>query len=171
VKIHAPADPQPAEPARPFMSRLVYILNGPNLNLLGKRQPHIYGHETLADVEAECRRLAGEYRLEIRFHQSNREYEIIDWIHEARETAGGIIINPGAFTHTSVAILDALHAFEGPVFEVHISNVHKRESFRHHSYVSLRADGVIAGFGTQGYPLALQRVARLLDQIKAEVGK
>jgi 3-dehydroquinate dehydratase II len=171
VKIHAPADPQPAEPARPFMSRLVYILNGPNLNLLGKRQPHIYGHETLADVEAECRRLAGEHRLEIRFHQSNREYEIIDWIHEARETAGGIIINPGAFTHTSVAILDALHAFEGPVFEVHISNVHKRESFRHHSYVSLRADGVIAGFGTQGYPLALQRVARLLDQIKAEVGK
>lgn len=153
------------------MSRLVTILNGPNLNLLGKRQPHIYGHETLADVEAECRRVAGEHRLEIRFHQSNREYEIIDWIHEARETAGSIIINPGAFTHTSVAILDALHAFEGPVFEVHISNVHKRESFRHHSYVSLRADGVIAGFGTQGYVLALLRAARLIEQAEGGTGK
>ena len=94
------------------MSRLVYVLNGPNLNLLGKRQPHIYGHETLADVEAECRRVAGERGLEVEFHQSNREYEIIDWIHEARETAGGIVINPGAFTHTSVAILDALNTFE-----------------------------------------------------------
>ena len=148
------------------MSRLVYILNGPNLNLLGKRQPHIYGHETLADVEAECRRVAREHRLEIRFHQSNREYEIIDWIHKARETAGAIIINPGALSHTSVAILDALNAFDPPVLEVHISNVHKREAFRHHSYVSLRADGVIAGFGTQGYALALQRVARLLDSKK-----
>jgi 3-dehydroquinate dehydratase-2 len=145
------------------MSRLVYVLNGPNLNLLGKRQPHIYGHETLADVEADCRRVAQAAGLEIRFHQSNREYEIIDWVHEARETAGGIVINPGAFTHTSVAILDALNAFEPPVFEVHISNVHKREAFRHHSYVSLRADGVIAGFGTQGYALALQRLARLID--------
>lgn len=146
------------------MSRLVYVLNGPNLNLLGKRQPHIYGHTTLADVEAECRALAGELKLELRFHQSNREYEIIDWVHEARETAGGIVINPAAFTHTSVAVLDALNAFDGPVFEVHISNVHKREAFRHHSYVSLRADGVIAGFGTQGYALALRRVATLIDE-------
>lgn len=145
------------------MSRLVYVLNGPNLNLLGKRQPHIYGHTTLADVEAECRALAGELKLELRFHQSNREYEIIDWVHEARETAGGIVINPAAFTHTSVAVLDALNAFDGPVFEVHISNVHKREAFRHHSYVSLRADGVIAGFGTQGYSLALRRLATLID--------
>lgn len=145
------------------MSRLVYVLNGPNLNLLGKRQPHIYGHETLADVEAECHRVADTHRLDMRFHQSNREYELIDWIHEARETAGGIVINPAAFTHTSVAILDALNTFEPPVFEVHISNVHKREAFRHHSFVSLRADGVIAGFGTQGYPLALQRLARLID--------
>ncbi|WP_406858013.1 type II 3-dehydroquinate dehydratase [Alsobacter sp. KACC 23698] len=143
------------------MSRLVFVLNGPNLNLLGKRQPHIYGHETLADVEAECRTLAAELRLDIAFRQSNREYEIIDWIHEARETAVGIVINPAAFTHTSVAILDALNAFEGPVIEVHISNVHKREAFRHHSYVSLRADGVIAGLGTQGYLLGLQRIARL----------
>ena len=145
------------------MSRLVYVLNGPNLNLLGKRQPHIYGHETLADVEASCRTLAGELGLETRFHQSNREYEIIDWIHEARETAGGIVINPAAFTHTSVAILDALNTFDPPVIEVHISNVHKREAFRHHSYVSLRADGVIAGLGTQGYGLALRRLAQLID--------
>ncbi|NPU15178.1 type II 3-dehydroquinate dehydratase [Bradyrhizobium sp. 83002] len=149
------------------MSRLVYVLNGPNLNLLGKRQPHIYGHETLADVERDCRALAAELGLEIRFHQSNREYELIDWIHEARETAGGIVINPGAFTHTSVAILDALNAFDGTVIEVHISNVHKREEFRHHSFVSKRADGVMAGFGTQGYQLALRRVARLLDDGKA----
>ncbi len=147
------------------MSRLVYVLNGPNLNLLGKRQPHIYGHETLADVEAECRSVGQELGIDIRFHQSNREYEIIDWIHEARDVAGGIVINPAAFTHTSVAILDALNTFEGPVIEIHISNVHKRETFRHHSFVSGRADGVIAGFGTQGYQLALRRVARLIDEM------
>lgn len=140
----------------------VYILNGPNLNLLGKRQPEIYGRETLADVEAACRALAGEFGFAIRFSQSNAEHQIIDWIHEAREAAAGIIINPGAFTHTSIAILDALNAFEGPVLEVHISNVHKRESFRHHSYVSLRADGVIAGFGVEGYGLATRRMGTLL---------
>ena len=151
------------------MSRLVYVLNGPNLNLLGRRQPHIYGRETLADVEAECRALAGELRLEVRFLQSNAEGQLVDWIHEAREAAGGMVINPAAYTHTSVAILDALNAFDGPVMEVHISNVHRREAFRHHSYVSLRADGVIAGFGTQGYGLALRRVARLIDE--AEAGK
>src|SRR3954463_267588 len=121
------------------MSQTILILNGPNLNLLGKRQPHIYGHETLADVEAQCRSLAGELGLEIDFRQSNREYEIIDAIHEYRVTAAGIIINPGAFTHTSVAILDALNACEVPIIECHISNVHKREAFRHHSYVSLAA--------------------------------
>lgn len=148
------------------MSRLVYILNGPNLNLLGKRQPEIYGRETLADVEADCRRVAESSGLEVRCHQSNREYEIIDWVHEARETAGGIIINAGAFTHTSVAILDALNTFEGVVMEVHISNIHKRESFRHHSYISLRADGVIVGCGVQGYSLAVQRIAKLLDAKK-----
>jgi 3-dehydroquinate dehydratase-2 len=144
------------------MSRLVYVLNGPNLNLLGKRQPQIYGHETLADVERECRALAAELGLDLRFHQSNREYEIIDWIHEARDTACGLVINPAAFTHTSVAILDALNTFDAPVIEVHISNVHKREEFRHRSFVSLRADGVIAGCGTQGYLLALRRVAQLV---------
>ncbi len=145
------------------MSRVVYVLNGPNLNLLGKRQPEIYGRETLADVEAECRKVGAELGLEIVFHQSNREYEIIDWIHEARERAGGIVINPAAFTHTSVAILDALNTCEFPILEVHISNIHKREAFRHHSYVSAVASGMIAGFGTQGYPLALQRLARLID--------
>jgi 3-dehydroquinate dehydratase II len=146
------------------MSRLVYMLNGPNLNLLGKRQPHIYGHETLADVERDCRALAQTLGLALRFHQSNREYEIIDWIHEARETACGLVINPAAFTHTSVAVLDALNTFDHPVMEVHISNVHKREEFRHKSFVSLRADGVIAGCGTLGYQLALRRIAQLLDQ-------
>lgn len=142
---------------------LIYVLNGPNLNLLGKRQPEIYGHETLADVEADCRSLAAELGFDIRFHQSNREYELIDWIHEARETGAAIVINPAAFTHTSVAILDALNTFEGPVMEVHISNVHQRETFRHHSYVTIRADGVIAGMGTQGYQLAIRRAAALLQ--------
>lgn len=145
------------------MSKLVYVLNGPNLNLLGKRQPQIYGHETLADVERDCRAAAGRLGLAIEFHQSNAEHQIIDWIHAAREAAAGIVINPAAFTHTSVAILDALHTCEFPIFEVHISNVHKREAFRHHSYVSTVATGVIAGFGTQGYVLALERLARLLQ--------
>jgi 3-dehydroquinate dehydratase-2 len=102
------------------MKRLVYVINGPNLNLLGKRQPAIYGQETLADVEIACRRVATESHLELEFRQSNREYEIIDWIHEARETAAGVVINPAAFKHTSIAILDALNAFDGPVFEIHI---------------------------------------------------
>jgi 3-dehydroquinate dehydratase-2 len=149
------------------MSRIVYVLNGPNLNLLGKRQPAIYGSETLADVEADCRRVGKELGLEIEFRQSNAEFQLIEWIHEARERASGIVINPAAFTHTSVAILDALNTCEFPIFEVHISNVHKREAFRHHSYVSLVATGVIAGFGTQGYQLALRRLARLLDEAKA----
>ncbi|MGL5116474.1 MAG: type II 3-dehydroquinate dehydratase [Beijerinckiaceae bacterium] len=146
----------------PKTSPLIFVLNGPNLNLLGKRQPEIYGHDTLADVEASCRKAAAAHGIDIRFHQSNREYELIDWIHEAREVAAGIVINPAAFTHTSVAILDALNTFEGPVIEVHISNVHKRESFRHHSYVSLRADGVIAGLGVQGYVLGVERLATLI---------
>ena len=130
-----------------------------------------------ADIQADCRtsrhaslRRADrvEHGLEIRFHQSNREYEIIDWIHKAREDASGIVINPAAFTHTSVAILDALNAFDGVVIEVHISNVHKREEFRHHSFVSKRADGVIAGLGIQGYTLALRRLAHLLDKADAK---
>jgi 3-dehydroquinate dehydratase-2 len=139
----------------------VYILNGPNLNLLGLRQPEIYGRETLDDVAEACGALAEDLGLTIRFLQSNHEGQLVDWIHEARDKAAGIIINPAAYTHTSVAILDALNAFAGPVLEVHISNVHKREAFRHHSYVSLRAEGVIAGFGTEGYQLALRRMRTL----------
>lgn len=141
----------------------IYVLNGPNLNLLGKRQPEIYGHETMADVEAACLSQVESYGLAVRFLQSNAEHQLIDWIHEAREDAVAVIINPGAYTHTSIAILDALNTFEGPVMEVHISNVHKREEFRRHSYVSLRADGVIAGCGTQGYLLAIDRVAKLVS--------
>lgn len=140
----------------------IYILNGPNLNLLGQRQPEIYGYETLADVEARCETEARDLGLEIRFLQSNHEGQLVDWIHEARVAAQGIIINAGAYTHTSIAILDALKTFDGPVIELHISNVHARESFRHHSFISARADGVMAGFGTQGYELALQRLHRLL---------
>ncbi|SNR44448.1 type II 3-dehydroquinate dehydratase [Paracoccus sediminis] len=149
------------------MPKHVYILNGPNLNLLGKRQPHIYGHETLADVERDCAALAAELGTQIRFLQSNHEGQIIDWIHEAREDGLGIVINPAAYTHTSVAILDALNTFEGPVIEIHISNVHKREPFRHHSYVSLRSDGVIAGCGTQGYQFGLRRVVTLTSGASA----
>jgi 3-dehydroquinate dehydratase-2 len=140
----------------------IFILNGPNLNLLGQRQPEIYGRETLEDVADACAALAEDLGLSIRFHQSNHEGQVIDWIHAARDDAAGIVINPGALTHTSVAILDALNAFDGPVLEVHISNVHKREAFRHHSYVSLRAEGVIAGFGTEGYLLALRRMKTLV---------
>ncbi len=146
------------------MTKRVSILNGPNLNLLGQRQPEIYGYETLDDIAARCAALGQELGLDTLLRQSNYEGQIIDWIHEARQSSFGIIINPGAFTHTSVAILDALNTFDGPVLEVHISNVHKREAFRHHSYVSLRADGVIAGFGTQGYELALRRMATLVEK-------
>ncbi|MFT6532562.1 MAG: 3-dehydroquinate dehydratase-2 [Limimaricola cinnabarinus] len=143
--------------------KTIYVLNGPNLNLLGKRQPEIYGHETLQDVAALCEAVAGE-GFEIRLLQSNHEGQIIDWIHEARETSCGIVINPGAFTHTSIAILDALNAYDPPVIEVHISQVHKREAFRHHSYVSLRADGVIAGLGLEGYAAAVRHICQLARQ-------
>lgn len=146
------------------MSQTILILNGPNLNRLGRRQPEIYGATTLAQVETMCRDRAQQIGLGIDCRQSNHEGEIIEAIHVACDgAAAAIIINPGAFTHTSVAILDALNGFEGPVIEVHISNIHKREVFRHHSYVSLRADGVIAGCGVQGYLLAVDRVAEILQ--------
>jgi 3-dehydroquinate dehydratase-2 len=144
------------------MSQLVYVLNGPNLNLLGKREPHIYGHETLADVEAACRRQAAELGLEVECHQSNAEHQLIDWIHQARERGAAVILNAGAYTHTSIALYDALKALGTPIIEVHISNIHAREQFRHHSYVSMVATGVVMGCGTQGYSLALQRIATLL---------
>lgn len=142
---------------------LVYILNGPNLNLLGQREPEIYGRATLGDVEDECARTCADLGLELHFAQSNHEGTLVDWIQAARNEAAAIVINPAALTHTSVAILDALTMFDGPVVEVHISNVHRREEFRRHSYVSARADAVIAGCGTHGYILALQHVARLLE--------
>ena len=139
----------------------ILLLNGPNLNLLGQREPAVYGYETLADVEA-LAQAACAPGFDIDAKQSNWEGQLIDWIHEARGKAVGIVINPGAFTHTSVAILDALNAFEGPVIEVHISQVHKREPFRHHSYVSKRADAVIAGLGVDGYAAAVGRVCKMV---------
>ena len=141
------------------MSKCIHVLNGPNLNLLGTRQPEVYGHETLADVQQRLLERAAQLGFEIEFFQSNSEGEIIDRIHAARGRADGIIINPAAYSHTSVAILDALNTFEQPVIEVHISNIHRRESFRHHSFVSARAEGVIAGLGTLGYLLALEYFA------------
>lgn len=144
------------------MTKLVYVLNGPNLNLLGHREPEIYGRETLADVERLCDDTAAAHGFEVRFLQSNAEHELIGWIHEARSDAAAIVINPAAFTHSSIAILDALNAFAGIVVEVHLSNIHKREPFRHLSYVSKRAEAVIAGCGTQGYGLALTHIAAKL---------
>jgi 3-dehydroquinate dehydratase-2 len=139
----------------------IYILNGPNLNRLGKREPSIYGTATLADVERWCREEAGKHTVE--FRQSNSEAEIIGWIHEAIDQGSGIIINPAAFTFTSIAILDALKMFEGPIIELHITNIHKREAYYHHSYVSKVATAVIAGLGAEGYRVA---TASLLKMIK-----
>ena len=149
------------------MPKPIFILNGPNLNLLGQRQPEIYGAQTLEDVAESCSALAEDLGLSVRFHQSNHEGQLVDWVQEARVAASGIIINPAAYSHTSVAILDALNTFDGPVIEVHISNIHKREAFRHHSFVSARADGVIAGCGVEGYQLALRRMKSLLPGAKA----
>jgi 3-dehydroquinate dehydratase II len=141
----------------------VFVLNGPNLNLLGVRDPSIYGQDTLGDIEERCTARAAALGLEIDFRQSNHEGQLVDWIQEACESADGIILNAGALTHTSVALLDALSAAELAVIEVHLSNIFRRESFRHHSYVSLAANGVICGLGAQGYELALDAIANLLD--------
>ena len=140
----------------------IFILNGPNLNLLGVRDPSIYGRDTLGDIEERCTARAAVLDLEIDFRQSNHEGQLVDWIQEARESADGIILNAGALTHTSVAVLDALSAAALPIIEVHLSNIFRRESFRHHSYVSLAANGVICGLGAQGYELALDAIARLI---------
>jgi 3-dehydroquinate dehydratase-2 len=140
-------------------SPAVYVLNGPNLNLLGTRQPGIYGRETLADVKQLCIEVGRKTGLETRFHQSNHEGALLDLIHEARNQAAGIVINPAGYTHTSVAIRDALAACDFPVMEVHISNVHQRETFRHHSFVSGVATGVVAGFGVEGYAAAVRALA------------
>lgn len=146
------------------MAKTVLVLNGPNINMLGKRQPEVYGHETLADIEANCMNIGASLGLSVICKQSNYEGELITWIQEAREEFDAIVINPAAYSHTSIGILDALHAFEGAVIEVHISNIHKREEFRHHSYVSLRADGIVVGCGTHGYELGLRQVAHLLSK-------
>ena len=142
---------------------VVFILNGPNLNLLGVRDPSIYGRDTLGDIEERCTARAAALSLEIDFRQTNHEGQLVDWIQEARESADGIILNAGALTHTSVALLDALSAAGLPVIEVHLSNIFRRESFRHHSYVSLAANGVICGLGAQGYELALDAIASLIE--------
>ncbi len=142
----------------------IMVLNGPNLNLLGTRQPDVYGDTTLADVESACNAKADELGVEIKFRQSNHEGELIEWIHEARESMQGIVINAGAYTHTSIAIMDAISSIELPVAEVHISNVHKREEFRHISYVSKVALGVIAGFGTFGYQMGLEGIVQHLSE-------
>jgi 3-dehydroquinate dehydratase-2 len=147
-----------SEVARPT----ILVLNGPNLNLLGIREPTIYGRETLADIEESCLERATTLELDLDFRQSNHEGQLIDWIHEARDSADGIIINPAGYSHTSVAIMDALAASDLPIIEVHLSNIHRREEFRHHSYVSHVARGVICGLGAHGYELALDAMARIL---------
>ena len=144
------------------MSKLITLLNGPNLNMLGLRQPEIYGAETLADVEAKATALAQELGFTLDAKQSNHEGQLVDWVQAARDTSVAIVINPAAYSHTSVALLDALNMFDGPVMEVHISNIHAREAFRHHSYVSGRANAVIAGCGTDGEQIAIRRIAGLL---------
>ena len=139
----------------------ILVLNGPNLNMLGVREPDIYGKETLDDIRNDCDSHAAKGGVSLDFRQSNSEADLIDWIQQARDTADGIIINPAAFTHTSVAILDALVLTELPVVEIHISNIFRRESFRQHSYVSAGATGIISGFGAHGYLLAIDAMVRL----------
>jgi len=145
------------------MPSTILILNGPNLNMLGTREPEIYGTETLADIEARCRARGETLGVSVDFRQSNIEGELVGWIQDARKSAQGIIINAAAYTHTSVALLDALNACDMPIVEVHLSNIHQRESFRHKSYIARAADGMICGLGSLGYELALEAVARRLD--------
>lgn len=140
----------------------ILLLNGPNLNLLGTRQPEVYGHTTIADVERDAVVLGAELGFEVVCKQSNYEGQLVEWIQEARGIASGIVINPAAYTHTSVAILDALNMFEGPVVEIHISDIHEREEFRHHSYIAFRADASVIGRGVDGYAIALREVAARL---------
>jgi 3-dehydroquinate dehydratase-2 len=141
----------------------ILILNGPNLNLLGTREPEIYGHETLLDIENICKRRGKSIGCNIDFRQTNSEGDLVDWIQEAPTTTNGIIINPAAYTHTSVAIMDALKQVDCPIIELHLSNIFSREPFRHHSYVSAIANGVISGFGGHGYLLALDAMSKLLS--------
>ena len=146
------------------MPKPIYILNGPNLNLLGQREPEIYGSTTLAEIEGLSAARAKNAGFQVVFRQSAREGELVEWIHEAREKGAAVIINAAAYSHTSVAILDALKAVDLPVVEVHLSNVHRRESFRHHSYVSAAADGIIMGLGAHGYELAVDAAIALISK-------
>ena len=147
------------------MTKTIYVINGPNLNLLGTREPGIYGHFTLADVEKLCRARAKELGHEIEFRQTNHEGQIIDWFHEARANkAAGVVINPAGYTTTSVAILDAILAVGLPVVEIHITNIHAREEFRHHSYISKAAKAVVCGFGIEGYALAISGLVALTEK-------
>ena len=148
------------------MTTTVLVLNGPNLNLLGAREPDIYGTETLESIEAACAKRAKSLGLSVEFRQTNNEGEMVDWIQEASRSAQALIVNAGAYTHTSVALLDALLATDIPVIEVHLSNIHQREEFRQHSYVSKAADGMICGFGGIGYELALEALAKRLGTIQ-----
>lgn len=140
----------------------VYVLNGPNLNLLGSRETAVYGSLTLADIESRCATAAKKHGHTIDFRQTNHEGELVDWLHEARDKAAGVVINPGAYTHTSIALQDAIRAIGIPVVEVHLSNIFAREEFRHHSYVSPVARGVLCGFGAKGYELAIDGLASTL---------
>lgn len=148
------------------MAAQILILNGPNLNMLGSREPEIYGKETLGDIEARCRKTAEQLSLQLDFRQSNLEGEMVTWIQESAKKHAGLIINAGAYTHTSVALLDALLMLKIPVIEVHLSNIFRREEFRHHSFISKAAQGVICGFGSQGYIMALHGLAQLLTSKK-----
>jgi 3-dehydroquinate dehydratase-2 len=144
----------------------ILCLNGPNLNMLGKREPEIYGKDTLDDIEKQVQSLAKDLKVKVEFRQSNHEGELIDWIHEARGKFAALIVNAGAFTHTSVALLDALKLFSGPIVEVHLSNIFRREAFRHRSYVSEAADGMICGFGKDSYLLGLRAAIELIKRKK-----
>jgi len=145
-------------------AKAIYVLNGPNLNLLGSREPDIYGRTTLADIADMTAARAEKLGHTVVFSQSNHEGELVEWIHEARGEASGLIINAGAYTHTSVAIHDALRALDCPIVEVHLSNTFAREEFRHHSYISAVASGVIVGFGAHSYILAVDAVASLIEE-------
>lgn len=142
---------------------LIFVLNGPNLNLLGQREPELYGHATLDDVEALCAERADQCGVAIEFRQTNHEGELVTWVQEARVMARGIVINPAGFTTTSIALMDALLACDMPIIEVHITNIHRREEFRQHSYVSKAATGVIAGLGITGYALAIEALSQFLE--------
>ena len=163
----------PRQPGRikrfqPAMAKPIYVLNGPNLNLLGTREPEVYGRETLDDLRVRCERKAAALGFPVTFRQSNHEGELVAWIQEARTEGAGLIVNAGAFTHTSIALLDALLACTVPCVEVHLSNIFAREPFRHHSYISKAVKGVICGFGATGYELAIEALASALVPAKSK---